>query len=90
MFVSKRVAAMVGLVLFPASAMAVDATFVQVAREFSNNVGLLNVTVPAALSADGKLAFVAGYQTSDPSAPQRIFTVNGGTVGSIDLPAGGV
>jgi hypothetical protein len=80
----------VGGVMVGASvAWGVDAAFVQVAREFQSDVGLLDVNIPAALSADGKVAFVAGYQLADPAAPKRIFTVNGGVVGSIDLPSGG-
>lgn len=78
-----------GVLVGATRARGVDATFVQVAREFQSNVGLLDVNIPAALSADGKVAFVAGYQLADPAAPKRIFTVNGGVVGSIDLPAGG-
>jgi hypothetical protein len=74
---------------FSSHALATDATFVSVAREFTNNVGLLDVTVSAAISADAKVAFVAGYQTSDPAAPKRIFTVDTGVTNSVDLDAGG-
>src|SRR4051812_40994323 len=66
--------------------VAAGATFQQVAVEFTNNIGSMNVNMPVALSDDGKVAFLASYQVNDGTAPQRIFTVNGGVVGNIDLP----
>ena len=66
--------------------LATDATFTEVAREFVDNVGFLNPSIPVALSDDGKVVFAA---KSLPADVDGLFAWEAGTLTPIDLAAGG-
>jgi hypothetical protein len=74
-----------GVLFLVPSALATDATFTPVAREFANNVGFLDVNIPVALADDGRVVFAA--ESPPFSGTQTLFSSHGGVVTNLNLAA---